>query len=157
MGCVAESYSPMDAAKESRAVFSSLSNTLVSSLSFSFFEYLRRQGGGKDFRGITSAPCQEGEEQSKHHLIKLYFSDLWLGKSAFQSLHSAFTLQLQFCYMCYVSPPTSETYSAFASITCWPPSSQIQWFVIFTILAPFWLLNRSLFPFSNFDFYNHYN
>lgn len=56
MGCMVESYSPMDAAKESRAVFSNLSNML----SFFFFEYLIPQGGAKYLRDIiTMLPARK--------------------------------------------------------------------------------------------------
>lgn len=83
MGCMVESYSPMDAAKESRAVFSNLSNML----SFFFFWVSHTPGRSKIFKGHNNhAPCQEGEEESKHHLIKIYFSDLWLGKSGFKKV-----------------------------------------------------------------------
>ena len=83
MGCMVESYSPMDAAKESRAVFSSLSNMLF----FFFFLSISYPREEQIFKGHNNhAPCQEGEEESKHHLIKIYFSDLWLGKSGFQKV-----------------------------------------------------------------------
>lgn len=82
MGCMVESYSPMDAAKESRAVFSSLSNML-----FFFFLSISYPREEQIFRRHNNhAPCQEGEEESKHHLIKIYFSDLWLGKSGLQKV-----------------------------------------------------------------------
>ena len=99
-------------------------------------------------RHNNHAPCQEGEEESKHHLIKIYFSDLWLGKSGFQkgliqpslcifSFTTCLTLHHPFLRLTLLLYPLSPKVTA---DLLWAKSNDL----LFTTLAPFWLLSHYL-------------